>query len=289
MVELSGEDPSLDAAVSRILARGPEALGDGPAREDKRENRLDREPHEMDEGVEIDEGPADVAASKDAKAEPEDAEEESFLELPGEEGAEPEKIPLTQAAEIVKQHRQMQGDIASAVIKAESEAQAKADAAIAEVTKMHSYVRQQAEMALRAIPAPQRPDPSLRQTDPETYYALMDQYEAGAAAYQQVYDLMEAAKAREDEGVKAQRQLHDQREHDRLARRQGWQEWNKPEWRAQKQQFLQKGLEKHFGVTADDFARIAEQVSDHRLMVIVNEVLEAREAKTKAPEIKKAV
>lgn len=284
-------DASLDAAVERIMAKGAEALGDGPKRPDTRENRLDREPHEMDEGVELDPERIEAEAPEAEKAEQEPVgEEEQFLEIPRGEGEEPEKIPLTEAMQAVQQIRQMQGDIASAVIKAETEAYQKQDYVLQKMAEIYDDTQARAQAALHMMQSfmPQPParsmlDQSSSDYDPQGYYAAKAHFDEFVQYARNVENTVrESMQGKQSLGAIADA-AQVERENARLARY--IPAWGKPETRDAKRAEIEGVLAAKYGITKD----LLDGVIDHRAWRMMADLAETLSVNNKAPEIKKAI
>ncbi|MEK9810259.1 MAG: hypothetical protein VW362_07405, partial [Candidatus Nanopelagicales bacterium] len=224
--EMAGEDAALDAAVAKIMSLGTDKWTQDVS-------KLDREPqerdaHEQQAETDLDRlEAAQAAGAEEGGEEPAEAEAEApaFIEIPGGEGEEAEKVPLTEAVEAVKQLRQMQGDIATAVTKAEEEAYRKHDAVVSEITNALTAVRNEARVALEMMNAymPQAPDPIMLDRnsgyyDPEQYHLARIQYERALSHQQQLRDRLGKAEA----GLKTTDSYTDQeflrREQERAAR-----------------------------------------------------------------------
>lgn len=306
---MAGDDASLDAAVAMITKKiAPEDVGAQPQarRADNRENREDRDPIEQDDYHDLHDLEAQERAEKAQKGqEPStsDAETESgqeaeadddaiLFELPAaEDGAEAQPVTRKEALEAVQKLRQMNGDIAQAVTKAEMEAQERNDAAYNEIVQMHELVRQRAEMALKAIPKPQAPprhlrDPNSPSYDPQLYADLMLQYEDEVRVYEAIATTAKNAKAAEQQAVEAANAVSEARENERLARYLPG--WGNEETRLQIAQSLTDGLAKHFGIKADDPV-LAKVPFDHRFVLAMKTAIEAKEAPKRAVEVKKHV
>ena len=286
------DDADIGAAVQRILAKGPEALGDAPAklREDKRENRTDREPHEMQDDGDIEERAN--ARDDEPEAEAEEAandtneEDDQFLEIPGEtEDAEPVKIPLSEAADAVKQIRQMRGDIASAVIKAETEAQARQDEITGAIAKQFQELSVMAKTAVHAMQQylPQPPDPNLRYSDPVAYADQKLYFEE----YSSFLDRVKATIAQADDGRQSTLGQYDktlvQRENERTARY--IPEWKDEATRTAKREEILTALAPKYGFTKADL----DDIVDHRAWRALADLAKAAKANTEAPVVRKAV
>lgn len=307
-MEMAGEDASLDAAVARITGKiTPEDVGGEPApRRDARENREDRDPTEQDDYHDLSDLEAMERAEKAEKgqeaktqgdAEGKDgqeaaADDDAFLELPAaEEGAEPERVPLKEAVEAVQKLRQMNGDIAQAITRAEMEAQQRNDAAYDEIVQMHETVRERAEMALQAIPAPKPPprylrDPNSPNYDPQLYADLMLQYEDQARVYKAIEATAVGARQAKEQAEAQATEASNARENERLVRH--LPDWGDETKRLAIAQSLTDGLEKHFGIKADDPV-MAKVPFDHRFVLAMKAAIEAREAPKKAVEVRKHV
>lgn len=279
--DLIDDDPDVGAAVSKILAKGPEVLGDRPEREDRRENRTDREPHEMAEDGEVDDNGQEPV---EAQAEPED--EDQFFEIPGEtEDAEPVKIPLSEAAEAVKQFRQMQGDVATAVIRAETEAQQAQDKITTGILSVYQELRAQAETAIQAMYAflPVAPDRGLLQTDPQSYYEQKAYHDDVVAHIARIRATVDQAKDGEGKTYAQANDLATQRENERLARY--IPEWKEETTRAAKREEILGILGPKYGLTKADL----DEIVDHRAWRVLADVAKAAKVTTEAPAVRKAV
>ena len=288
--ELSGEDASIQAATAKILSLGPSAWGDDvPAQQapKQRENRLDRDPIERETSTDLAESEKEEAQGQaDQKAETKAPEEGAadYLEIPGEEGQEAEKVPLADAVEAIKQMRALQGDVASAVNKAEAEYQEKVDAGLNEMARVYDAVIQQARTVIQSMPTPQPPDRSLITQDPEVYQLLLQQYE-----YQ--VQMLNGAQERAQEAAKEQAQVRQQqaalrmqRENERLGRY--IPEWKDEKSRAEIASRMSDFMSKTYGL---DEATMNEVAFDHRLVRAMNELMTLKAQATKAPDVRKEV
>lgn len=297
------EDASLGAAVEKIMSHGhaKAALGDPVAREDKRESRADREPHERDligelDAEDLNEGAEPKEAESDDSEEPSGAgaaegDDGQFLEIPGEdEGAEPKRVPLSEAAEAWKKLSQMNGDIATAVIKAETEAQARQDEITTAKLKAFETVRDQAVIALKAMQRymPQMPsevmlDRNGQYYDPEGYWVLRNQYDE----HVKFVDQLRGTVLQADEGIKGTQgelaQAMTERENARLAR-------YVPAWADEKGREAHKAsiveaLGAKYGLTKADI----DEIGDHRALRLLTDLAALTKMAKAAPEVRKQI
>ncbi len=300
---MAGEDASLDSAVAAITAKlrgGVEA----ERRDDPRENRDDRDVIERDLGSGLEESEriereSQAAEETDGKAPAEDeseggaeaaAEDDAqFIELPpAEEGAEPERVPVAEAVEAVKQLRQMNGEIATAVIRAEEEAFAKQDKITQALSSTFETVAQQAKTALQMmhVYAPQPPDPILLDEssgyyDPAHYHKAKIQYDNFVQHYQKVQaTLKQAEEGRATVGWQQDVETM-RRETERAAR--FIPEFKDEKTRAAKVAEYLEVLGPRYGITKE----MLEEIGDHRGWRIVNDLSRSLKAEKKAPEVKK--
>lgn len=287
MPELSGEDPSVDVAVERIMAKGADALGD-VIHEDLRENRTDREPHERDEGVEVE----DERASDEAEETPQAAEdaEEQFLEIPRGEGEDPERIPVAEALQAVQQLRQMEGQIADAITKAEVEYMSKQDEIIQGIGNIYQDIATKGQTALELIqsfmpqpPSTQMLDRNSEYYDPQGYYEAKAHHDKFMERANQVYATVKGAMEGRQQVAVAVDQTELDRENQRLARY--IPEWKDPETRAAKRAEIEGVLTAKYGLTKDDF----ESVGNHKAWRMMADLAKLSQVNAKAPEVKKTV
>lgn len=284
--DLMDDDPDVGAAVQKILARGASALGD-EVREDARENREDREAHELAEDADMDARPDPVEPEGEEGAEQAAAEgDEQFLEIPGDtEGADPIKVPLAEAAEAVKQIRQMNGDIATAVTKAEIEAYEKQDRITSSMLGVYQKIEQEARAAVELMYQfmPQPPDRSLLETDPQAFYAQRVWYDDYVTHANKVRATIAQAQQGQTIATTEAEKLEVERENARLARYVP--EWAKPETREAKRGEILSALQAKYGITKEDL----EGVTSHKAWRIMADLVRLNAVDAKAPEVRKAV
>lgn len=297
---MAGDDASLDAAVAAITRKiSPEDVGLAAPKErpDARQNRVDRDPIEKDdyhdlhdlEAAERAEREAGKQAQPEGDAEGEDgteagAEDDAYIELAAaEEGGTPERIPAKEAAAAFKQLRQMNGDIASAVIKAEEEAFAKHDQITQSMQRALTGLEQHAmaQLQMMKMYAPQPPHPEDFYTTEEFYKAKLhfDQYNA---QYQRV--LAQVSEVKQGRELIGQQELSetDRREIERTAR--FIPEFKSPETReAYKAQMLEQL--KPYGVTKAEL----DEITDHKAWRMMSDLAKLKAAETKAPEVRKHI
>ena len=299
MEEMFGDsDPTLDSAAMKIMALGAETMG-GPVgapqeREPpKRALRENRDPTEDENSGDLDkvEGERRAAETDDKPekeaAAPED-EGDDFLEIPGAEGEEARRVPLSEAIEKIKQADAFNSDVKAAVIKAETEVLSRAEKAFEEIQGMHRSALVNAQATLRTLPIPQPPNPVLLDRnspnyDPETYHVLQLQYQDSARRYNAVRESITTAEAQAKDAEAARDALTVQREDKNLAKY--WPEWGDPKTRETTRDAIFSKLNKYWGIEDAD----VDKLTSHKLMLIAKEAIDAREAKGKDPEIKKAV
>lgn len=288
----AGDDPSLDGAVAAITAK---LRGGGEERPDKRENREDRDDMERQGSNDLDEtdrldrqANQDETGESQAEAEPEGAEKaeddaEAFIELPpAEDGGEPERIPLTEATEAVKQLRQMNGDIATAIIKAEEDAFARQDQVTQEITRTLQQVDQHAKATLEMMRlyAPQQPHPDDFMTT-EDYYKAKLHFEAYTGHYNQILGTIKQSGAAQGAVGLHQTSEYERREIERSSR-------FIPEFKDEKTRETRKSeildtMSKHFGVTKAEL----DEIVDHKAWRMMDKLDKTLRAEKKAPEVKK--
>lgn len=289
--DLIDDDPDISAAVGKILARGPAAFGD-EVREDKRENRTDREPHEEQEDGELDAERDSVETKGEEGAEQAaDTEGEQFLEIPGEtDDAEPLKVPLSEAADAVKQIRQMHGDIATAVIRAETEAQEKADKLISGIQQTYDAIANQARTTAQVMRQflPQEPsdlllDRASEHFNPVAYYEQKAYFDRYVEHYNRVLATVSQAEQGKAHVLSQAEKAEIERENNRLAR--FIPEWGDEKAREAKRSEILSALETKYGITKEEF----EGVTSHKAWRMMNDLAKLSQMQTKAPEVRKSV
>lgn len=305
---MAGDDASLDAAVAMITKKVTAAdvgLEPAPQRKDTRENRSDRDPTEADdyhdlhdlEAMEREEARAKQGkepATGDDKGEESqeaDAETDAFIELPAtEEGKAPERVPLSEAVEAVQKLRQMNGDIDTAVIRAEEEAYQKQDQITQALDKAFGQVSQQAKLALAMMDRylPQAPDPIMLDEnsgyyDPAGYHRAKLYYDGFMQHRSQVQRMLDDSERGRSLTGDQQNGEFSRREIERTAR-------FIPEFKdeasreAKKAEYL-KVLEPKFGLSKQDL----DDIGDHRAWRLIDYVAKSLSTEKAAPEVRRQV
>lgn len=290
---MAGDDAALDQHVAAIAAK----LRGGAAEErpDTRENREDRDatdvtPTDLEELERIErEGQAtEEQGESRAEAETEGAEKaedeaDAFIELPpAEEGAEPERIPVNEALEAVKQLRQMNGEIATAVIKAEEEAFAKQDHVTQQMHQTFRNIEAQglATLEMMRLYAPQVPHPDDFHTTEDFYKAKL-YYEDYHSHYHAVEAKVKASQRGQSLITTQQDSDFVRRETERASR--FIPEFKAPETRKARMAEIADTMGKHFGVTQAEI----DEIVDHKAWRIMDKLDRTLRAEKKAPEVKK--
>jgi len=295
--EMAGEDASLDAATARIMGIGMANLVQDESKLDRLENTsgevdlndeqgtTDLEQIERSEALKAEEAEGD---GEDAGAGEEPA---TFIELPSdEEGKEAERVPLAEAVEAIKQYRQFQGDIATAVTRVEEEAYVKQDALLRETKSVFDVVAQNARVTLAAMDAylPQEPDKIMLDRnsgyyDPEGYHNAKIYYDSYKAYREQVVEKLKEAEKGVALSTQYEKAEFERREHAKTARFISG--WDKPEVREARKGEILDILSKRYGVTKEDL----DDIVDVKAWRMMNDLANMAKAVQKAPEVRKAV
>ncbi|HEX5006582.1 MAG TPA: hypothetical protein VFV70_05685 [Hyphomonadaceae bacterium] len=292
-------DADVEDAVSAIMKLGPAVFDPEGQHEDKRPNREEQDVTEAETSSDLEvsereerEKPADKDDTKQAKdGETADDGEEEFIELPGaEEGAEPVRVAVAEAVEAVQKMRQMEGDIATAIIRAETEAHDKQDKITQGMMTAFETVIANAEVALRAMNdyLPQPPDPILIDRssgyyDPEAYHSQKLYYDAFVEHRGKIANTLKQA----TEGKGAVTTHADaetsKRELARAARYMP--EFADEKTREAKKESWLKVLGPKYGLQKSDL----DDIIDHRALRVLNDLVSSIETKKAAPEVRKHV
>lgn len=298
-MEITGTmtDATLDSAVESIMKKIPDEAaridvnGNDVEEADARDNRDDRDVTEREGTGDLEEAERQERAAKgDGETGADDAgADEEFIELPAtEDGKEAERIPLAEAVEAVKKLRQMDGDIATAVIKAEEDAFGRQDKITQALENTFKTVRDQGQVALQLMQQflPQMPDERMLNEGPyfdpagywkqRNYYdAYVDHYHKVAATVKQAEGGLSATSTQQDQEVA-------RRENERASRY--IPEFRADDTRAAKKAEIVKALGK-YGLTEAD----ANEITDHRAWRVLHDLAQLQKQKAAAPEVRKAV
>ncbi len=305
--DMAGEDASLDASVAAIAAKLRGGAG-SDVTQDTRANRTDRDTTEQDdytdledlERIERDErAQAQAKPTKSAEAqtkgnqegqEGEDAtaDEEAYIELPAaEEGAEPERIKAKDAAEAFKQIRQMNGDIAQAVIRAQDEAQQKNEAVHTQLLNELSEARRTINVLMRTMPVPQPPHREL--LNPNSQYYNPEAYHTAKIAYDDHMALIAEAQRGEQQLTQQQQKAMEraageyvERENERVSRY--IPEWKDETSRETYRTAMAESLAKHYGITEAEMNGLP---FSHKFIRLAADALKAKETPVRQAEVRK--
>lgn len=289
-----GNDPSVDAAAAKLLGRftaqaegEPEKKrSEAPAQDQDDDIALPGDDVDVD-GYKPDEALTEGADAQETEAEGEEAQrsQEEFFELPGEgEGAEAEMIPRADVIAAVRQMRQLNGDVAGAVIRAEEEAFTKQDQITTALAKTFETVEKQAKLALEMMYAyaPREPDPRQYNSTEDYYQAKLD-YDGWVSHYNKVAATLKQAES----GIGATTGQQDtealRRETERAARY--IPEYKTEEGRAAWKANVEKVLGPKYGITRADI----DELADHRAVRILDALTKAEATTAEAPATRQAV
>lgn len=300
IIESTSDDGSLDSAVTAIL--GKLQMGNEPERKDTRENREDADITELETSTDLDEAEreereakANEQAKTNGKAPAEvegkdasegDAEDDAqFIEVPpAEDGGEPTRVPVAKAIEAFQKLSQMDGEIATAVIRAEEEAYQKHDEVTQALAKTFETVEKQAKLALEMMYAyaPAEPHPRSFNSTEDYYQAKLD-YDGWVAHYNKVAATLKQAES----GLGATTSQQDteivRRE---IARTERFiPGWSDPKTRAAKQQEIVDMLGPKYGIKMDDVS----EITDHRALRIIHDLTQSLKQAKAAPEVRKQI
>ena len=308
--DMAGEDASLDASVAAIAAK-LRGSASSEVTQDTRANRTDRDAIEQDDYTDLEDleridrderakaAEAKTKPTKSAEAQTKGdtegeegadaaADEEAYIELPAaEEGGEPERIPAKEAAEAFKQIRQMNGDIAQAVIRAQDEAQQKNEAVHSQLLNELSEARRTINLLMRTMPVPQPPHREL--LNPQSQYYNPEAYHTAKIAYDDHMALIAEAQRGEQQLIAQQQKAMEraageyvERENERVSR-------YIPEWKDEKSRdayrtAMAEKLAKHYGISEAEMNGLP---FSHKFIRLAADALKAKETPVKQAEVRK--
>jgi hypothetical protein len=292
-MEIAGTmpDAGLDSAVASIMKKIPDEAarvdvnGNDLDDLDVRENREERDITERQGTSDLEEAEREAKAQGDGEAGEDDPGAEEFIELPPEtEGGEPTRIPAKEAADAWQKLRQMDGEIATAVIKAEETAFAKQDEITQQLRATFDTVRQQAQLSLQMLNAY-----APREPDPRDFHTTEDYYQAKLSHdnYWKYYDQVSAKLKAAESGINA---VSGQQDGEITRREMARAERFIPGYGDEKTRVAKHTewldvLGPRYGVSKEDI----EGIADHKALRILNDLASRIAAEKKAPEVRKAV
>lgn len=244
--------------------------------------------------------PEDLSATDDAdKRQPEEGAEsaeaklnaeadDGLIEIPGEDGAEPEKIARDEVVEGFKNWRQFEGKQAEIVHRVQEQAEQYAAKYVNQHMERVDAVDRHLDALIELIQPPQMPpaflkDPNSPHYNPDQYNAMRDQYDQALPRYQQV-----VARAREIKQYRDQVKTNEAAETEKRqieALGKAWPEWSDPIKGEQTQRSIANGAFKHYGLGIADL----EKFDKAGYFLALKDALAFRDMKAQAPQTKQKI
>lgn len=212
----------------------------------------------------------DLATGKAPEAQAEEEDDDPEFEIPGEEGAEPARLKLSQIWEGYEKAQKLETEVETLRTQAR-EVPAEYTQALQDTIQARSQYLQNLEMVSRYL-QPQAPsqtlvDPRHPDYNPEAYHAQLQQFQKDVAARDAVDQEREQLTKQQQQEQQALVRAHIAREHQALER--AWPEFAKDETKAQ----LRSTLKDVYGFSDEEIAGIP----DHRQMLVIRDAIKFRE------------
>lgn len=280
---VSAEESSLAGKIAGLvddtLSIGADIDPDAPERED--EDASAEEDGEAQEAVaEPKEGEDD---EQETEASAEDGEDR-FIEIPGEEGADPEKIPVDEAIAAYRERQQFEGRQQQILSEVQYRAQTQAAQFIDTQRQAAAQAIQTMTTWLSALPMPQAPpadwiNPNSQNYNPEQYHYARAQYDAAMGAINQVRNQL--TMAQQHEARLAEQQDAAKSESEYAVLQNVWPELRDPAKAAELAEGIARDAYRFYKVSPDEL----DGLGDHRGMLIVRDALAYRRMQEKGGTI----
>jgi hypothetical protein len=263
--------------LAAVMAPDTQDIEQAPSQQ-VRDADPDAEPEE-----EVEEQPEPQAKAKaDDAAEPEEDE----IEIPGEEGAEPKRLKLSEVVQKAQEYERFEAQKAQIVEQVQREAVERVIPQLRQVEQFGQQTGYMIQAALQLLQAPQPPNadamlnPASPQYDPDGYHRAFANYQRMAQMHNQTQELgdklLKQAQA-------AQAQITEQRELQELQRlNRVWPEFSQ---RETIDKFV-SDMTKSYGFTPEELDAV---LTDHRQALVARDALAYRAMKAQSGDVKAKV
>ena len=279
MAEVQTEMDAESVLLSAVMGADAQDLDEA-----KRPAGLD-ENTDVDEVEAADEQEAEPAQEKKAEAEAEAPPEDDFVEIEGEDGAEPRKIALKEIVEGFRQHEALKGQSAQIIEQAQTQARQYAEEKLQFVEQQTRGAAAYLQAAMQLLAAPQPPDanvlldPNSASYDPDKYHRDYASYQRSNANFQQAQGVARELMNRAEQ---AQAALRDQREEAELQKLQ--RVW--PEFTGQAVDKFVTDMSAAYGYTREE---LDASMTDHRNALVARDALAYRAMKAQSGAVRDKV
>lgn len=277
MTEITTEAEAESLLLSAVMA--PDSQ-DVDAPEPKRAADDLDEPDQIDREDDDREAPEEKAAPEAVKADPADADD--YLEIEGEDGAEPTKLKVSEVYEGYKQFKAIEAQKTEIVERVQREAVQEATRRLSEIEAAGKQTGYMMQAALQLLRPPSPPDPRDQkyEYDQRQYQIDMYNYQQGMAQHQQAQEL---SKQLLTQAQHAAARAQDERETVELHKlNRAWPEFGQ---RETMEKFV-SDMGKAYGFSAQE---LDEVMTDHRQALVARDALAYRAMKAQSGDVKAKV
>lgn len=275
---MSVESEAEAAILGAVMSDGAPAVNQPDAQDLDEPTKIDAIEDEADDEVETEEK---VEAKTEAKTE-EPADTEEYIEIEGEDGAEPTKLKVSEVYEGYKQFKAIEAQKTEIVERVQREAVEKATQRLSEIETVGKQAGYMVQAALQLLRPPTPPDPRDQkyeydqrqfQIDMFNYQQGMEQHQQAQKLGQQLFTQAQQAAAR----------AQDERETAELQKlNRAWPEFGQ---RETMEKFV-NDMNKAYGFTAQE---LDELMVDHRQALVARDALDLRAMKAQSGDVKAKV
>lgn len=245
------------------------------------------EPTQID-AIEGDKEEAELETKVEAKTE-EPADEEEYLEIEGENGAEPTKLKVVEVYEGYRQFKEIEAQKTEIVERVEREAVEQATQRLGQVENAAKQTAYMIQGALQLLQAPQPPNaeamlnPASPQYDPDGYHRQFANYQRAHGQFQQAQGL---GKQLLEQAQAAQQRVTEERETRELnLLNRAWPEFSKGDT---VEKFVGDMVKEYgaLGVTKDN---LDDALTHHWMALVARDALAYRAMKAQSGDVKAKV
>jgi hypothetical protein len=274
---MSNETEAEAAILGAVMSDGAPPVSQPDAQDLDEPTRIDAVEEEGAPEA-ADDQKADAGAKEDASA----ADEDDYLEIDGEDGAEPTKLKVSLVYEGYKQFKAIEAQKTDVVERVQREAVQEATRRLGEIETVGKQAGYMVQAALQLLRPPTPPDPRDQkyEYDQRQYQIDMFNYQQGMTQHQQAQDLGQKLLAQAQQAAMRAQDERDTVELHKLNR--AWPEFGE---RETMEKFV-SDMSKAYGFTPQE---LDEVLVDHRQAIVARDALAYRAMKAQSGDVKAKV
>lgn len=281
---LSAEEAAEEVLVGAVMSDGVEAP-DATDLDDQDKAGEPDEPDDVTEEAEAKEGEDEPEKKAEDKADKDDEPEDDEIEIPGEDGAEPRKMKLSEAVEKALEYEKLEARKVEILDEVEREATTQITERMKHVEQVGQQTAYMLQAALQLLQEPKPPNedmlnPQSQSYNPEQYHLAFAQFQRAKGQYDQA---LQVGRQMYAQSQQAADYAKEQRETEQLKKLQrAWPEFGEKDT-----------LDKFIGDMGREYGFSAQELDDvlvdHRQALVAKDALAFRAMKARSGKVKETV